>query len=389
MTIIAYTGLPGHGKSYSVVENVVIPALKQGRVVAHNLELNLAALAIVCEREVESLLLQIPKDDTSPDRLVTLCPFGAVIVIDEVWRYWGAGLKASEVPRDQVAFFKEHRHRVGPDGRATEIVVIDQELGSGVARFIRDLVEITFIHQKLSAVGASGRYTVDVYTRAQNAGAPKKSNHIRKMIGKYKPEVWNCYNSHTQKTDGIGEAGLEQVADDRGNIFKSGSVKSAIALLVLSPLLVFFAYRSISNLTGDKHKTPIASIPVKTVTTFVDTDGSKTVTVSTPQPPPQTITEKPSRTPSVNWRLVGVVYREEGPAKGAGYALLISATGRRQLDLKTFCEPTPQEAGDYTCNLDGEWVTRWSGTNMGGFGPPKLVEGAAPIAMPTPEPART
>jgi len=40
MSILAYTGLPGHGKSYGVVENVILPALRMKRVVYTNIPLN-------------------------------------------------------------------------------------------------------------------------------------------------------------------------------------------------------------------------------------------------------------------------------------------------------------------------------------------------------------
>ena len=43
MSIIAYTGLPGAYKTYSAVENWLIPALKDDRTVAHNLRVNEAA----------------------------------------------------------------------------------------------------------------------------------------------------------------------------------------------------------------------------------------------------------------------------------------------------------------------------------------------------------
>lgn len=383
MSVIAYTGLPGHGKSYSVVENCIIPALKQGRVVAHNLELNHAALSIVCGREVESLLVQIPKNDATPDQVVSMCPPGAVIILDEVWRYWGAGLKASDVPRNQLAFFKEHRHRVGPDGKSSEIVIIDQELGSGVARFIRDLVEITYIHHKLASIGASGRFRVDVYSRAQNAGKPNKGSLIRKLMGKYKPEVWNCYTSHTQKADGIGDAGLEQMPDGRAKIWQSWPVRaSALALLSLF-YLIPHAVSSFNGLGGNLAKPRTAqpqTAPVPTVPANFTTAQKlpSSLTASSPIEPPAPAATL--RQPSALWRLVGVVYRDEGPNKGEGFAVLISATGRRVLDLKTYCERTFEEGNDYTCELDGEWVTRWSGSNLGAYGTSTLVPGTAPAS---------
>ena len=37
MSIVGYSGLPGSGKSYGVVENVVIPALEAGRHIITNI----------------------------------------------------------------------------------------------------------------------------------------------------------------------------------------------------------------------------------------------------------------------------------------------------------------------------------------------------------------
>ncbi|MCU7813401.1 MAG: hypothetical protein KZQ77_19520, partial [Candidatus Thiodiazotropha sp. (ex Notomyrtea botanica)] len=40
MAIVTYVGLPGSGKSYSVVEHVILPALKNNRTVCTNIPLN-------------------------------------------------------------------------------------------------------------------------------------------------------------------------------------------------------------------------------------------------------------------------------------------------------------------------------------------------------------
>ena len=388
MTIIAYTGLPGHGKSYSVVENVIVPALKSGRVVAHNLELNDAALAVVCEKspeEIFKLLVQIPKNDTEPDALIALCPAGAVIVLDEVWRYWGAGLKASEVPKPQLAFFKEHRHRVGADGKSSEIVIIDQELGSGVARFIRDLVELTYIHEKLGKLGLTKRFRVDVYSRAMEASkaSHKSGKFIRSMQGKYSSLYWNCYISHTQNTEkNLGEAGLENIADDRGSIMKGWTVKSAIAAAVVLPIAIYFCIVSINGMVqhgGTKKEAQPKPIPL----TQPAPQAIQSLPASTgknPVPPANALQVQATPAPAVDlpstiWRIVGVVWKPDGE----GIALLASATGKRRLDLRQYCKRTPEEAQEWTCKLEGQWVTAWTGTNLGGQMNAALVPGSATV----------
>ena len=386
MTIIAYTGLPGHGKSYSVVENVIVPALKTGRVVAHNLELNHAALAVVCEKttdEISSLLVQIPKNDTTPDELIALCPAGSVSVIDEIWRYWGAGLKASEVPKPQLAYFKEHRHRVGADGKSSEIVIIDQELGSGVARFIRDLVELTYIHEKHTKLGLTKSFRVDIYSRAMEASkaSHKSGKFIRSMQGKYSSLYWNCYISHTQNTEkNLGEAGLENIADDRGNLLKGWTVKSAIIALVLLPFAIYAGMVSVNGMVqhgGMKKEAQPKPIPL----TQPSPQAIQPLPASTGKnnlPPANALQVQATPAPAVDqpstiWRIVGVVWKPDGD----GIALLASGTGKRRLDLKQYCKRTPEEAQDWTCHVEGQWVTAWTGTNLGGATNAALVPGSA------------
>jgi len=48
MSVVAYTGLPGSGKSYGVVENVIIPCLQEGRPIVTNLPLKLGELQAWC-----------------------------------------------------------------------------------------------------------------------------------------------------------------------------------------------------------------------------------------------------------------------------------------------------------------------------------------------------
>lgn len=370
MTITAYAGLPGSGKSYSVVENVIIPALKAGRVVAHNLTLNVDALRVVCDRDVTPQLVQLSRDASAAE-IVTQCPLGAVIVLDEVWRYWPAGTKANEVPKPELAFFKEHRHRVGADGLASEIYVLDQDLGTGVPAFIRSLVDLTYLHTKLSAIGASKNYRVDVYTRAQSAMKPVKSAKLRSMQGRYKPEVFNCYVSHTQATN-PGEAGLEVMPDKRGNLLKSWPVRAAFVAAVLLPFLAWFAISSVFGMVdggGIKEGSELATqqgSPAGAETAPVD-DRNPVIladaAASTPSsglssanavPAPAAAPQAAPGAVSGQWRVLGVIVRDDG----SGKVLLASATGRRTLNASD-CS---QDAGyNWRCQVEDGHATMWSG----------------------------
>ena len=360
MSIVCYTGLPGEGKSYSAVENFVIPALKEGRHVSTNLILNVAALSLVCDRSVESLVHMFPKECT-PDELIAHCPSGAVVVVDEVWNYWPAGTAVNEVPKHQVGFFKEHRHRVGDDGLSTEICIIDQDPQTGIPAFLRALIELTYLHSKHSTIGVKGRFRVDVYSRCQSAEKPKKGALVRSLQGRYKPEVWNCYISHTQSKR-LGEAGLEKAVDTRANIWKGWTMRSAVAAIVLLPFLAWMAFSKVQAMVAPKAPAKAAvsapvpgPVPAATVT-LPSAPPPVPVVLPEPEPVKDTVPK-----PSTIWRVVGVITRKDG----TGVALIASATGRRRVDLQG-CQSVDPRRLDWHCTVDGELVTPWSGTNLGG-----------------------
>lgn len=380
MSIVCYTGLPGDGKSYSAVENFVIPALKDGRAVHHNLQLNVAALSVVCDRDVTGLLHEFSKDAT-PEEVIASCPPGAVSVIDEVWRYWPAGIKTNEVPKSELKFFKEHRHRVGEDGKAAEILIIDQDPKTGVPAFLRALIELTYLHTKQTKVGFKGRFRVDVFTRCQSAEKPAKSAKIRSLHGKYRPQVWNCYISHTQSTR-LGEAGLEKMPDGRGNLLKGWTVKSAIIALVLMPPLLKYAwddFRALARGGALKESAradllqQASPIPQPVQGPAVQVPASlQQIAATLPAEAPQAA-PAPTPNPRSNvWQISGVVWRQDG----SGLAYLRSEKGTRRVTLDNCSR---DQAGEWECLVDGERVEGFTGFNryLSGALPPG-VTGSVP-----------
>lgn len=86
MAIHAYVGKPGHGKSYGVVEHVVIPSLKQDRHVVTNIPLVIDDLLATYGGRIT----QLPANWYELSDLAEIIPSGCVAIIDECWRRWPA-----------------------------------------------------------------------------------------------------------------------------------------------------------------------------------------------------------------------------------------------------------------------------------------------------------
>lgn len=233
MAINAYTGLPGSGKSYGVIENVIVPALKKGRAVWTNIPVNEQAMAAFagCLPQAFSV------DDlrANPRWFQEVLPAGAVLVLDEAWRLWPAGLKTNHILETHKSFLAEHRHLVGNDGFSTEIYLVTQDLAQ-IAAFARQLVDSTYRAHKLSAVGMSKKFRLDIYDGPVTGAKPPKDKRIREIYGTYKAEIYALYKSHTMSE--TGAAGDETATDKRKNVFSGMGFKSVIFGLFAGSLIV-------------------------------------------------------------------------------------------------------------------------------------------------------
>lgn len=217
MSILAYVGLPGSGKSYGVVANQILPALKEHRVVVTNLPVKVALV----REEIPGCDIRTFQTDqlaSQPESIDELFPPGCVAVIDECWRLWPAGLKVDRIPEAYKSFLAEHRHRVDKKGRSTQIVLVTQDLAQ-IAAFSRQLVEQTFVHTKLGALGMRGRYKVGVYDGNVTGTTPPESKRVNQVLGRYNDKVWRYYESHTMSENANGGAD-ETPLDARGNVWR-------------------------------------------------------------------------------------------------------------------------------------------------------------------------
>ncbi|MEJ1339156.1 MAG: zonular occludens toxin domain-containing protein [Candidatus Sedimenticola sp. (ex Thyasira tokunagai)] len=376
MAVTAYSGYPRSGKSYGVVENVILPALLEGRIVVTNIPLNypvlyeyLASEGVTSINVREFDLAQAKKD---PAYLVNL-PGGAVIVIDECWQLWPAGMKASQVDERTISFFAEHGHRVGQDGRTQEIVLVTQDL-SQCALFARQLVVETYRAEKLDQAGADKSYRIDIYPGAA-IGQNPRGKPIRQIFGKYKESVYKFYVSHTQSE--TGSAGKEVKVDGRANILKNNFIRFGIPGGIAVVVFSIFAVRSlmVSMFGGDAvaEETPIEK-PVQQARVY-----KPQLSIPQPEksPAPHTTTpvvpQKSHDGYSSVWRLAGWAEGKNEAGVHQKMAVLVGR-GRNRYIPTSDCKKVPGTP-EIECQLDGEIVSSWSGQTMTGLGVAR-VEGA-------------
>lgn len=256
MAVSAYVGLHGSGKSYSVFEHVIVPALKAGRRVWTNIPFDADAVQEYCG----AVPVAFETDDIKRDPywFSQVFEVGAVLVLDECQKIWPSGVPAFKLNQDHCTFFDEHRHMVGADGQSTEIVLVTQDLGKLATR-IRDDVHFTYRTVKLSVLGLDKRFRVDVYQGPVKGPNPPEKLKVREMFGTYRKEIYRLYQSHTKSLTGF--AGNEKRVDDRANVFKTWMFKFAAGSLLAFPLVVWLGVKSFHGIFGGDRPAAAPSAP--------------------------------------------------------------------------------------------------------------------------------
>lgn len=238
MSIMAYVGIPGSGKSYEVVSNVILGHFKKGRRIVTNIDgithqklLDwLSKYEPKFDLSVVGQLIHVSDEDCQDDNFFpfkgsynTLCQPGDLICLDEIWRIF----PTDKIKENHRSFVAEHRHFTHPDsGICCDLVVINQSV-AGIPRFIKDRIETTFQMSRLVALGLSMRYRVNVYSGAKTT----KNMLVTQIINKYDKRIFELYKSF----DGVN--GQTKSIDNRQNYFKSPQFKLSVFLI-----LVFFTF---------------------------------------------------------------------------------------------------------------------------------------------------
>lgn len=223
MAIIVYTGVMGSGKTYEAVSTAALTALRAGRRVVTNIS------GFNFERIRDHLGEFKDGSHLEPDRVVvipskritedhfffdpdlehdSLVKPGDLVLIDEVWAFWG---KDSKLSPEHQKFFRMHRHYTeAATGVSCDLVVMIQDLAS-LHRFIRGVIESNFKFTKMKTLGLSSRYRVEVY----EGNSQRKASLVSASVKKYDKAIFPLYKSYDA---GIGK---ESVVDDRQNLFKN------------------------------------------------------------------------------------------------------------------------------------------------------------------------
>jgi zona occludens toxin len=254
MAINSYVGLPGSGKSYGVVEYVVMAALADNRRIWTNIPLNLQTLSVAFPDAPQPVVFKSEQITDDPEFFQQTFEAGATIIIDEAWRFWPAGLKPNNMLEGHKSFFAEHRHMVGADGESTEIIIVTQDL-SQICTTIRNLTETTYRAVKLVAIGSNKKYRIDIYQGAVTGPNPPEKLRVRQLFGSYKPNIYQHYQSQTM-SDAKGHV-KEKTADKRINILNSKWLLiGAPVLVTLMGLMIYNGSKDVLDMYGPKDPEP-------------------------------------------------------------------------------------------------------------------------------------
>lgn len=315
MPVKAYVGLPRAGKSYEVVVNVIIPALRQGRRVVSNIaglnydqicqlfyregipQSQIGELVLIRHEQVEDPFFWRTDYDEENGTQTFIQP-GDVVVLDEIWRFWK---KRGDIDPRAMNFFRMHGHFPHPDtGFICEIALISQ-LIRDFNENIKGVVLETYQMVKNTKLGSDKSYIVFVYQQ----GSTSKADLIRTLPPRvYDQQYFPCYKSHSGHKEGDAQA-VEKNPDDRGNVLKGIFFRFVIPLSVLMLLLSgWLLFRFF-------HRAPAPSAP-----------ASVASAASVPAPP----VAPPKPQIADDWRVVGSYM-----ANGILTATLVNAGGQLRM----------------------------------------------------------
>lgn len=231
MAINAFGGGPGSGKTYGVIEHVILPAIAKGRFIITNIEgLNEEAIyeyvaenfykeKIICIGHIRHCSRSAPEGEDffpgedaldkpvpvpSPD--LACVTGGDLVVIDEATRYWSQGDK---VKKQHAYFFREHRHFANEVGHTCDMVIIDPDL-TMLARALKGKVELASVTHKPKEVGLN-RYVVNLYRGVRLNSKPISTQGPYR----FRERIYSLYKSYSH------ENAKEQAIDKRQNLFNN------------------------------------------------------------------------------------------------------------------------------------------------------------------------
>lgn len=362
MPINAFGGGPGSGKTYGVVEHVILPAIAKGRFVITNIEgLNDDLIyeyvakefykgKIICIGHIRRCGRDDPdREDFFPgaealDKPMP-CPSpemqtvngGDLVVIDEATRHWNGGDK---VKKGHAYFFREHRHFANVMGHTCDMVVIDPDL-TMLARALKGKIELASVTHKPKEIGLD-RYVVRLFRGVRTTGKPTSTQ------GPYSfdKKIYALYKSYSHA------GAKEQAIDKRQNMFNNPRFwvfAAGLALLLIGCLwlLSFVYHRQVA-----KNTAPDAAAA-----------GAPAVPGAPGAPPPGGVPQSPPKLSTM--RVAGDV-----TIHGERWILLVDEGGATRLENPA---AFVGRGSFIVGNVEGQRVATWTGLQPKA---PSIVGGA-------------
>lgn len=347
MSINAYVGLQGSGKSYEFVSGPMLDAVMAGRRVVTNvagINEDLVHEYLVNKRDADQSRLgnivyvsnerimevQFFPDEEKPE-LETVVRGGDLVAVDEAWRFWGTD--NGKLSHEHMQFFRMHRHYVHPDTSvACDVVLMTQDI-TGLHRSVKNVIEFAFRMQKHKSLGFSSRYRVEIY-EGWKLNAKTRIDDRQK---KYKPEIFPLYQSYT------GGKGMESAIDKRQNILGNKMLWGyAFGTLLFISVGGWSAW-SFFHRDGASVKKPALPLQAAATTSQSAAVGTQPVRAATAH------TEF-----SEKWRYVG-----EFAAGSERWVIVADSAGRLRVE-----SPAAFHGAGLAVigEIDGERVARWTGS---------------------------
>lgn len=366
MSIKAYVGRMGSGKTYEVVSVVILAALARGRRVITNIAgIDFGAMAdllvaegvdadkigrivVVSHEHVQQgdfWLTETGNDkakaglaDGSLQLDVPRILPGDLVALDEIWRFWG-GFSVKDAdggkrPGEVMNFYRMHRHFTHPStGVCCDVAIITQDV-MDISRQVRAVIEETYSMEKLTAIGSTKRYRVDVCQGGQSRKV------LRSLQREYNPKYFGLYSSHSGRKEGDADA-QEVNIDQRGNILKGALFKIILPVGVL-----------------------VLGVAVYTVTSFFKPKDKPAAVAKAGETKPVELSHaKPSVDLSNEWRVAGYF------TNAAGVSVILKNAEQRTRVLHNPPNIKFTSAEVETFLPGGEAVASWTGAKSGGIVP--------------------
>lgn len=358
MPINVYTGIMRSGKSYEVVSEVVVPAVRSGRRIVTNID------GISEEKIHDYLKSKHPGDDETKYGLIvhvdnamvfepdffpyyddhkgahtdTTVQPGDLVCIDEAWRFWGSS--DCKIHKHHRSFFLEHGHFTHPETKiACDLVLMIQCMNT-LHRAVKTVVAFNFRTHKKVSLGMGNTYSLNMWEGYKQA----KSNKIGGWVRTYKKEIFSLYSSFKG-----GDAGVLVNADKRQNVMASKKLWFMLAAAIVGGYVcITNVYKFFNPGELGPDGKPIAKSGVATAAKVPQVHSS----AGAPLPSPgQPVT--PQKIFSDSWRVVGSFQ-----SKGMAWVVVQNHAGIVRLESPSqFFGSGLATVGE----IDGSKVTIWSG----------------------------